>query len=69
MLEGKCGNRQRKAACINCVERNNCVAITHYAAIENRADQTAGSQSAKHHRENSIRRLFWYRARKRCHAN
>ena len=58
MLEGKCGNRQRKAACINCVERNNCAAITRHAAIENRAHQTAGKQSAKA-----------YRARKRCHAN
>ena len=37
MLEGKCGNRQRKAACINCVERNNCAAITRHAAIEKRS--------------------------------
>ena len=69
MLEGKRGDRQRKAACINCVERNDCAAITRHAAVENRVHKTAGQQPAKDHRENNMRRLSWYRARKRCDAN
>lgn len=48
-LQCECGNRQRKPACINCVERDNCAAIARHAAIENRAHQTSNKQSAKDH--------------------
>jgi hypothetical protein len=69
VLENKRGNRQRKAACINRIKRDDRMAVTRNTAIESEAHKPARKQSTKGDRENNKRCLSRHHACKRCHAS